>query len=100
MLAKSTLWTLMTLVLAAAAFGAVQNAKPEDPPEPEGKKILDTACTTCHSLKEVEKFKGFYKREDWQDIVVTMVKYGADVKEEKVPVLVDYLTKTYSPSTN
>jgi len=28
----------MTLVLAAAAFGAVQNAKPEDPPE-EGKKI-------------------------------------------------------------
>jgi uncharacterized protein (DUF169 family) len=99
MFVKATVWVLLTLVLAAVAFGAVQNDKPADAPEPEGKKILDTACTVCHSLKEVEKFKGFYKKEDWQDVVVTMVKYGADVKDEKVPVLVDYLAKTYSPET-
>ena len=62
----------------------------------EGKKVLDTVCTTCHELAEIKKFKGFYKREDWQDVVTTMVKYGAAVKENQVPLLVDYLTRTYS----
>jgi cytochrome c5 len=87
---RKAVWVLVTAITAMLAFGAAQT---EDPP---GKKILDTACTVCHSLKEVEKFKGFYKREDWQDVVITMVKYGADVKDQDVPVLVDYLTKTYS----
>jgi mono/diheme cytochrome c family protein len=64
----------------------------------EGRRILDTSCTTCHGLNEVKKFKGFYKRDDWQDVVTTMVKYGADVKDPQVPVLVDYLTRTYSPT--
>jgi cytochrome c5 len=62
----------------------------------EGRKILDTKCTTCHSLNEVTKFQGFYKREDWQDVVTTMLKYGADVKETEIPVLVEYLTRAYS----
>jgi cytochrome c5 len=75
-----------------AAFARAQ----EKPPEPEGKKILEAACTNCHDLKEVEKFRGYNKREDWQDVVITMIKYGADVKEPQVPVLVDYLTSTYS----
>lgn len=61
----------------------------------EGRKILDTSCTTCHGLNEVKKFQGFYKRDDWQDVVTTMVKYGALVKEAQVPVLVDYLTRAY-----
>jgi mono/diheme cytochrome c family protein len=63
----------------------------------EGRKILDTTCTACHGLNEVKKFQGFYKREDWQDVVTTMVKYGADLKEPQVPTLVEYLTRTYSP---
>jgi cytochrome c5 len=63
----------------------------------EGRKTLDTSCTTCHGLNEVKKFKGFYKRDDWKDVVTTMVKYGADVKEAQVPPLVDYLTRAYSP---
>ncbi|HEY2384363.1 MAG TPA: hypothetical protein VGK48_24570 [Terriglobia bacterium] len=61
----------------------------------EGRKILDTSCTACHGLNEVKKFQGFYKREDWQDVVTTMVKYGADVKEAQVPSLVDYLNRAY-----
>ena len=87
---RKAIWVLVTVITATLAFGSAQN---EDAP---GKKILDTACTVCHSLKEVEKFKGFYNKEDWQDVVTTMIKYGADVKEQDVPVLVEYLTKTYS----
>ena len=97
MVYKISLWISLTVTTAALAFGSVQNGKAEKTSEPEGKIILDKACTVCHDLKEVEKFKGFYKREDWQDVVITMVKYGADVKEAQVPVLVEYLTQTYSP---
>jgi cytochrome c5 len=59
----------------------------------EGRKILDTKCTTCHSLDEVKKFRPFYEKKDWQDIVITMIKYGADVKESQIPVLVEYLAR-------
>ena len=61
----------------------------------EGRKILDTACTTCHTLDEVKKFRGFFKKEDWQDVVTTMVKYGAKLNEAQVPILVDYLSTAY-----
>ena len=65
----------------------------EDLPDGDGKKILQASCTACHDLTEVTKFKGFYTRDDWRDIVKTMVEYGAKVKESDVDVLVDYLAK-------
>ena len=64
----------------------------------QGRKILDTKCTTCHTLDEVKKFRGFFKKEDWQDVVTTMIKYGADLGETEPPVLVEYLTRVYGPA--
>jgi hypothetical protein len=58
-----------------------------------GGLILMSSCTSCHELKEITKFRGFYTKDEWRDVVVTMVKYGAVVKEDEVPVLVDYLFK-------
>jgi len=55
----------------------------------QGRKILDTKCTTCHTLDEVKKFRGFFKKEDWQDVVTTMIKHGADLGETEAPVLVE-----------
>jgi hypothetical protein len=60
-------------------------------PDGEGKKILQASCTACHDLTEVTKFKGYYTRDDWRDIVTTMIAYGAKVKPGDVEVLVDYL---------
>lgn len=87
----------VTIVLITA--GAVRAGSPpsaqsgDDLPDGDGKKILQASCTACHDLTEVTKFKGFYTRDDWRDIVKTMVEYGAKVKESDVDVLVDYLTK-------
>jgi len=41
----------------------------------------------------VTKFRGFYTRPQWRDIVLTMVDYGAGVGEKDVDVLTDYLTE-------
>ena len=65
----------------------------DDLPDGDGKKILQASCTACHDLTEITKFRGYYSRDDWRDIVRTMIAYGAMVKLSDVEVLVDYLTK-------
>ena len=52
-------------------------------PDGPGKKVLVRACTTCHDLDEVTKFKGYYTRAQWKDIVVTMKEYGARSTTQK-----------------
>jgi cytochrome c5 len=86
---------------AARAGGAVPGSPSAGPtpaaaaaaelPEGRGKEILMASCTSCHDLREVTKFRGYYSRAQWRDIVVTMVEYGAGVEEKDVEVLSDYL---------
>jgi len=83
------------VLLVAATIAAQESARaagPEDDlPDGEGKKILLTSCTSCHELTEVTKFRGYYDRKQWRDIVVTMMEYGAPIEEKQVDVLADYL---------
>ena len=84
------------VVLAAflATPAATQSSTPnEDLPDGEGKKILESRCTSCHELSEVTKFRGYYNRAQWRDIVVTMVEYGADLKKPEIETLADYLAQ-------
>ena len=69
-----------------------QAVTPEQLPQGAGRQILMNACTSCHNLREVTKFNGFYSREQWRDIVLTMMDYGAPVNAKEVEVLSDYLT--------
>ena len=78
-------------VVVLTAPGARAVAPEDDLPEGEGKKILVASCTSCHDLTEVTKFRGYYDRKQWRDIVVTMMEYGAEVDERQVDVLADYL---------
>ena len=67
-------------------------ASSEQLPDGAGRQILMSACVTCHGLREVTKFRGFYTRTQWRDIVLTMMDYGAPVSEKDAEVLTDYLT--------
>ena len=62
-------------------------------PDGPGKTVLLRACTSCHDLDEVTKFKGYYTRAQWKDIVVTMREYGAPLADGEVDVLSDYLAE-------
>lgn len=62
-------------------------------PDAPGKRILQTSCTSCHDLGEVTKFRGYYTRAQWRDIVVTMVEYGAKMETNEIEVLSDYLVQ-------
>ena len=70
-------------------------AEPGDElPDGPAKKVLQRACTACHDLEEVTKFKGYYTRAQWKDIVVTMRDYGASLADSEVDLLSDYLAET------
>ena len=88
------------LIAAGAVLAAVtawsstasHAAEPGDElPDGPAKKVLQRACTTCHDLEEVTKFKGYYTRAQWKDIVVTMRDYGASLQDAEVDALADYL---------
>ena len=82
------------LIALAAGFGVPgASARPQDDglPDGPGKKILIASCTSCHELTEVTKLRGYYTKDEWRDVVVTMEKYGAALKDKEQDVLVDYL---------
>lgn len=78
---------------AVATAAPSRTVEAERLPAGRGKEILQASCASCHDLGEVTKFKGYYDRAQWRDIVVTMVEYGARVEKADVEVLSDYLVQ-------
>ena len=68
MIRRTTLWICATTLSAALAFAAGQGPATPDP----GQVILNRACTVCHAITEITKFKGYYGRDQWADVVRTM----------------------------
>jgi hypothetical protein len=64
-------------------------------PEGEGKSILERACTSCHDLGGLTNFKGFYTEKQWRELVIDMIKGGAEVKEDEIPILAKYLARHF-----
>jgi cytochrome c5 len=84
---------LFVTAVLAVPTSTQSSAPADDLPDGEGKKILQAQCTSCHELTEVTKFRGYYNRAQWRDIVVTMVEYGADLKKAEIETLTDYLAR-------
>ena len=88
------MWLAIWITLPGGIWAAAGQSKPEDElPEGAGKKILQASCTSCHALTEVTKFKGYYTRAQWRDVVQTMMDYGAMLQPGEAEVLADYLTE-------
>jgi cytochrome c5 len=81
----------LTIAAVSSSTSPRAAAPGDELPDGEGKKVLLRACTMCHDLDEVTKFKGYYTRAQWKDIVVTMREYGASLADGEVDVLSDYL---------
>lgn len=64
-------------------------------PEGRGRDILVAECLNCHRLASLELFKGFYTRESWRSLVLTMRANGAGVDDAEVEVLTDYLARHF-----
>jgi hypothetical protein len=66
-----------------------------DLPEGRGREILIASCLSCHELTALPLFKGFYTRDSWRTLVLTMKEQGARVDGVEIEVLADYLAQHF-----
>src|SRR5580658_5805171 len=80
--------------LALPLLAAVTLAEGGSPlPVGEGKKIVQAACVSCHTLEVVEGKQ--WSREHWQTVVAAMVSRGASLKTAQMDEVVAYLAKNF-----
>ena len=82
----------------AVALATLSMAVPQELPEGEGKKLLEERCAGCHSLKPVVSLK--QSQGAWKELVVKMVRYGAQLDDKEVEVATAYLTKHFGPESS
>lgn len=96
---------LLCLALTANAACVRGGLRPEAGeiaalPEGAGRSILERECLSCHELDALELFSGFYTRELWRALVITMRDNGAVVDDEDVEVLATYLARHFGTGTD
>lgn len=64
-----------------------------------GREILVASCLDCHQLGGLALFKGFYTRDSWRALVISMIDNGAELDADEVEVLSDYLAQYFGPES-
>jgi len=80
-------------VLAAALAWAQDPAPAQAPPPPDPAAIVMGACTACHGLDFIAEHRK--DRDGWDFTVRRMIDKGAELDFDAVPLVVDYLARTY-----
>lgn len=79
---------LLTTVLLLGA-----SAKPATLPPGKGKAIVQRTCISCHALKVVTAKRA--SKEQWSALVDQMISRGADLNDDEVEIIVDYLARNF-----
>jgi competence protein ComEA len=64
-------------------------------PPGKGQEIVQKSCGGCHALKVVTSKRA--SREQWSSVVDQMVSRGADVPDEDIDTVVEYLFSNFGP---
>jgi cytochrome c5 len=59
----------------------------------DGKTLLESRCTVCHSINKVTNNKG--TADEWKRVVDDMIKRGAVLSADEKTVLLQYLAEKY-----
>jgi mono/diheme cytochrome c family protein len=62
-------------------------------PSGQGKEIVQRSCVSCHALKVVTAKRA--SKEQWSALVDQMISRGADLNDDEVEIVVDYLAKNF-----
>jgi competence protein ComEA len=64
----------------------------------EDRALLERKCTKCHALAITTRQRN--DKERWSFIVDNMVTRGAELTDDEIEKLIDYLAKTLGPKVN
>lgn len=93
---KLIVLSVLCLVLLSACAKAAPTTAPvtsEASVAAEGQTLLETRCTTCHTLDKATNQNGNASK--WTRIVEQMITKGAQLSDAEKAVLIDYLAATY-----
>jgi competence ComEA-like helix-hairpin-helix protein len=79
----------MSLVYLALAASA-QTLPPGD-----GQEIVQQKCGGCHAMKVVTSKRA--SKQQWSTLVDQMVTRGADIEDEDIQTVIDYLARSFGP---
>jgi competence ComEA-like helix-hairpin-helix protein len=65
-------------------------------PPGQGQKIVQQKCGGCHAMKVVTSKRA--SRQQWASLVDQMVTRGADIPEDDIETVIDYLFKNFGPA--
>jgi virginiamycin B lyase len=83
------------LFSAVPAHSQMQgNRKEPQLPDGDGKADVQQDCSLCHSLGNITN-SGGHTPEDWKTTFSMMLNVGAPVPKDRVPVVLDYLIKSF-----
>jgi competence protein ComEA len=90
----------MRLVAVFLAVGLGSAAAQSSPPaaampDGAGKPIVQRACSACHALTVVTSKHASQK--EWDQVVNQMVSRGADLTDDEIDTVIEYLAKNYGP---
>ncbi|MBE0688402.1 MAG: hypothetical protein IH585_20610 [Anaerolineaceae bacterium] len=80
---------LVVLVIATIVLVGCGSSTPAAPTPHPGQALVETKCSTCHSIVQVNNAK--YSREMWDSTVNRMVMAGLQVTDEQKAQIIDYL---------
>jgi len=63
--------------------------------EGPGKELVIGKCAICHSLDYIPMNSPFLDPADWEKEIDKMVKLGAPIQADEIPVLLRYLNSNY-----
>jgi len=66
-------------------------------PDGNGRDLVARRCGLCHNLQRAVAFSR--PKETWEEIVRTMMRRGAPVQPDEFPIIVDYLTENFGPTS-
>jgi hypothetical protein len=66
--------------------------------DPEAKRLLDRACTKCHDMERVNQTRR--SEEGWRVLTLDMRERGAQLTDEEIEQLVEWLGRTRGTNDN
>jgi cytochrome c2 len=79
----------IVVVLVIATMVLVGCGSAAEPTPHPGQALVETKCSTCHSIVQVNNAK--YSREIWDTTVNRMVMAGLQITDEQKAQVIDYL---------
>ena len=85
----------LVAVLLAVGLGSASAQTTAAMPEGAGKAIVQRACSACHAVTVVTSKHASQK--EWDQVVNQMLSRGADLTDDEVDTVIEYLAKNYGP---